>query len=114
MLAAVARRRTGRWAMAAALLVIVSAGTILLVGAVLGGGPSEVDGTADLRSLPRFGEMVRRVDRAVRHRADDNAPEATEIGRHRGRRVGRRSAARRVGHRSGQRRPRSDRAAAGR
>lgn len=77
MLAAVARRGIGRWAMAAALLVIVLAGTILLVGVVLGGGTSEVAGTADLRSLPRFGEMVRRVDRAVRHR-DDTAEKAAE------------------------------------
>ena len=78
MLAAGIRRRIGRWELAATLLVIVLASAVLLVGVVFGGGSSEVEGTADLRSLPRFGEIVRKVDRAVRHRGDDEPVDAAE------------------------------------
>ena len=77
MFAAAMRSRIGKWTLAGVLLVAILVAVVLVTGVVLGVGPAEHDGVSDLRALPRFGEMVRKVDRAVRDRADDSGdPEA--------------------------------------
>lgn len=70
MLAVGVRIRRVTWAVGGILLA-----AFLTVGIVLAFGPPEPEGDVDLRSLPRFGELVRKVDRAVRQRPAEGASE---------------------------------------
>lgn len=77
------RRRVVKWTLIGLFLAaLLPAG--FLTAMVFGYGTSEREGDVDLRSLPRFGEMVRKVDRAVRHRpaAEPTPAEPDELGDH--------------------------------